>query len=146
MHDLKAIRDDPSAFDEGLRRRGLPPQAAAILEIDQDRRRLQQALEEMQARRNAVSKEIGGLRAKGQAEAAAAAAAEVTRLKESMPAAEQAERERGAVIEALLATIPNLPAVKQGRSVAVVCSNFSCMPPIEDPDQLARTLHEVLSA
>jgi hypothetical protein len=27
-----------------------------------------------------------------------------------MPAAEQAEREKGAVIEALLATIPNLPA------------------------------------
>jgi seryl-tRNA synthetase len=110
MHDLRAIRDDPSAFDEGLRRRGLPPQAAAILEIDQERRRLQQALEEMQARRNSVSKEIGGLRAKGQAEAAAAAAAEVTRLKESMPAAEQAERDKGAVIEALLATIPNLPA------------------------------------
>ena len=110
MHDLKAIRDDPSAFDEGLRRRGLPPQAAAILELDQDRRRLQQALEEMQARRNSVSKEIGGLRAKGQAEAAAAAAAEVTRIKEYMPAAEQAEREKGAVIEALLATIPNLPA------------------------------------
>ena len=110
MHDLKAIRDDPSAFDEGLRRRGLPPQAAAILELDQDRRRLQQAVEEMQARRNSVSKEIGGLRAKGQAEAAAAAAAEVTRIKEYMPAAEQAEREKGAVIEALLATIPNLPA------------------------------------
>ena len=96
MHDLKAIRDDPSAFDEGLRRRGLPPQAAAILEIDQDRRRLQQVLEEMQARRNSVSKEIGGLRAKGQA--AAAGAAEVTRRKESLPAAEQAARERGAVI------------------------------------------------
>ncbi|HXU57398.1 MAG TPA: serine--tRNA ligase, partial [Verrucomicrobiae bacterium] len=110
MHDLKAIRDDPSAFDEGLRRRGLPAQAAAILELDQDRRRLQQALEEMQARRNSVSKEIGALRAKGQADAAALAAAEVTRLKESMPAAEQAEREKGAVIEALLATIPNLPA------------------------------------
>jgi seryl-tRNA synthetase len=105
MHDLKAIRDDPSAFDEGLRRRGLPPQAAAILEIDQDRRRLQQVLEEMQARRNSVSKEIGGLRAKGQAEAAAAAAAEVTRIKEYMPAAERAARE-GAVIEACWRRFP----------------------------------------
>jgi seryl-tRNA synthetase len=110
MHDLKAIRDDPSAFDEGLRRRGLPPQAAAILELDHDRRRLQQALEEMQARRNSLSKEIGRLKAKGEAEAVVAAAAEVAQIKESMPAAEQAEREKGAVIEALLATIPNLPA------------------------------------
>ena len=134
MHDLKAIRDDPSAFDEGLRRRGLPPQAAAILELDQDRRRLQQAVEEMQARRNSVSKEIGGLRAKGQAEAAAAAAAEVTRIKEYMPAAEQAEREKGAVIEALLATIPNLPAPEPasftGRDITspddTVCWVSSC--------------------
>ncbi len=110
MHDLKAIRDDPSAFDEGLRRRGLPPQAAAILELDQERRRLQQALEEMQARRNSLSKEIGRLRGKGEAEAAAAAGAEVAEIKESMPAAEQAEREKGAVIDSLLATIPNLPA------------------------------------
>ena len=109
MHDLKAIRDDPSAFDEGLRRRGLPPQAAAILALDQERRRLQQGLEEMQARRNSLSKEIGRLKAKGEADAAAAAA-EVTRLKESLPAAEQAEREKGTAIESLLATIPNLPA------------------------------------
>jgi seryl-tRNA synthetase len=110
MHDLKAIRDDPDAFDAGLRRRGLPPQAAAILALDQERRRLQQALEEMQARRNSLSKEIGRLKAKGEAEAAAAAAAEVAGLKESLPAAEQAEREKGAAVESLLATIPNLPA------------------------------------
>src|SRR5215469_6375880 len=87
MHDLKAIRDDPSAFDEGLRRRGLPPQAAAILALDQERRRLQQALEEMQARRNSLSKEIGRLKAKGEDQAAAAAAAEVAGLKDSLPAA-----------------------------------------------------------
>ena len=110
MHDLKAIRDDPSAFDEGLRRRGLPPQAAAILALDQERRRLQQGLEEMQARRNSLSKEIGRLKAKGEADAAAAATAEVAQIKESLPAAEQAEREKGAAIESLLATIPNLPA------------------------------------
>ena len=110
MHDLKAIRDDPSAFDEGLRRRGLPPQAAAILALDQERRRLQQGLEEMQARRNSLSKEIGRLKAKGEVDRAAAAAAEVARIKESLPAAEQAEREKGTAIESLLATIPNLPA------------------------------------
>lgn len=110
MHDLKAIRDDPDAFDAGLRRRGLPPQAAAILALDQERRRLQQALEEMQARRNSLSKEIGRLKAKGEDQAAAAAAAEVAGLKDSMPTAEQAEREKGAAIESLLATIPNLPA------------------------------------
>jgi seryl-tRNA synthetase len=110
MHDVKAIREDPSSFDEGLRRRGLPSQAAQILALDQERRRQQQLAEDMLARRNSLSKEIGRLRAQGQADAAADIAAEVTKIKESLPAAEQAEREQGAAIEALLATIPNLPA------------------------------------
>ena len=110
MHDLKAIRDDPEAFDRGLGRRGLPPQAAAVLALDQERRRLQQSLEEMQARRNSASKQIGQFKAKGEEAAAVAAAAEVGRLKDLMPAAEQAEREKAAAIEALLVTLPNLPA------------------------------------
>ena len=110
MHDLKSIREDPQAFDAGLARRGLAPQAASILALDQERRRLQQVLEDMQARRNSLSKEIGRLKAIGKEEAAATAVAEVARLKETMPAAEQAEREKGTEIEALLAMIPNLPA------------------------------------
>ena len=46
---------------------------------------------------------------------------------------------------ALAETVPAIPAVRERKSVAVVCSNFTCMPPIDDPDQLANTLHQVLS-
>jgi len=46
---------------------------------------------------------------------------------------------------ALAETVPNLPGVKEGKSVAVICSDFTCQPPITDPDQLAKTLAEVLS-
>jgi uncharacterized protein YyaL (SSP411 family) len=46
---------------------------------------------------------------------------------------------------ALADTVPNLPAVKEGKSVAVACSNFTCMPPIGDPDELASSLRELLS-
>ena len=46
---------------------------------------------------------------------------------------------------ALAETVGNLPAVKEGRSVAVICSNFTCLPPISDPELLAKTLHEVLT-
>jgi uncharacterized protein len=46
---------------------------------------------------------------------------------------------------ALNDTVPAIPSVKEGKSVAVVCSNFTCMPPISDPDELAKTLHEILS-
>ncbi|MGZ4787829.1 MAG: thioredoxin domain-containing protein, partial [Terriglobales bacterium] len=46
---------------------------------------------------------------------------------------------------ALAETVPAIPAVKEGKSVAVVCSNFTCMPPISDSDKLANVLHQVLS-
>jgi uncharacterized protein YyaL (SSP411 family) len=41
---------------------------------------------------------------------------------------------------ALAETIPQMPAVKEGKTVAVVCSGFTCQPPTFDPDQLARGL------
>ena len=110
MHDLKAIRDNPEAFDMGLKRRGLPPMAVEILALDQERRRLVKAAEELQAKRNSLSKEIGHLYARGDVAAASAAAAEVSSLKEAMPAAEQAERELADLIESRLSIIPNLPA------------------------------------
>lgn len=41
---------------------------------------------------------------------------------------------------ALADTIPNLPAVKEGKTVAVVCSGFACQPPVEEPAALAKLL------
>jgi uncharacterized protein YyaL (SSP411 family) len=41
---------------------------------------------------------------------------------------------------ALAETIPNLPAIKKGHTVAVVCSNFSCQPPISEPAELTLAL------
>jgi uncharacterized protein YyaL (SSP411 family) len=41
---------------------------------------------------------------------------------------------------ALAETIPNLPALTEGRSFAVVCSGFACQPPIFDEEELARAL------
>ena len=45
---------------------------------------------------------------------------------------------------ALAETIPNLPGVQEGRSVAVVCAGFSCRPPIREPEELKQSLHEAL--
>jgi hypothetical protein len=44
---------------------------------------------------------------------------------------------------ALAETIPNLPAVKKGHTVAVICSGFACQPPISEPAELERTLAKV---
>src|SRR5579863_2656320 len=43
---------------------------------------------------------------------------------------------------ALAETIPQLPAIRQEKTVAVVCSGFTCQPPISDPDELARSLRD----
>ena len=63
MHDIKAIRDNPQAFDAGLARRHLPPMSAALLELDEARRATITALQDAQARRNAASKDIGKAKA-----------------------------------------------------------------------------------
>jgi hypothetical protein len=44
---------------------------------------------------------------------------------------------------ALADAIPNLPEIKSGMTVAVVCSNFTCQPPVSDADALATTLRQL---
>ncbi len=46
---------------------------------------------------------------------------------------------------ALAETIPNLPAVREGKTVAVVCSGFACRPPVSDPAELRALLQEVIT-
>jgi hypothetical protein len=41
---------------------------------------------------------------------------------------------------ALAETIPNLPALREGRSFAVVCSGLACRPPVFDAEELGRSL------
>lgn len=65
MHDIRAIRDNPEAFDADMARRGLPPQSPAILAIDETRRAKILAAETAQAAQNAASKEVGAAKASG---------------------------------------------------------------------------------
>jgi uncharacterized protein YyaL (SSP411 family) len=46
----------------------------------------------------------------------------------------------------LAETIPNLPALRDKKSIAVVCTNFACRPPIEDPEELSAVLREAVAA
>ena len=50
MHDIKSIRDNPQAFDEGLAKRGLPEQAKELLALDDTRRGLIARLQALQER------------------------------------------------------------------------------------------------
>jgi seryl-tRNA synthetase len=109
MHDIKAIRDNPDAFDDGLRRRGLGPSAESLLALDEKRRAAILALQTAQERRNAASKQIGLAMARKDLVAADDYKAEVAGLKAAMPELEVAERDAEAALEAELAAIPNLP-------------------------------------
>jgi seryl-tRNA synthetase len=109
MHDIKAIRDDPQAFDKGLARRGLPPRAESLIALDERRRAAILALQLAQERRNAASKQIGVAMARKDTVAVEDFRAEVAGLKATMPELEAAEREAAKALEDALAEIPNLP-------------------------------------
>ncbi|MEO1490968.1 MAG: serine--tRNA ligase [Pseudomonadota bacterium] len=65
MHDIRLIREAPDAFDAMMARRGLSPISAEILAIDTARREKITASEKAQAERNAVSKDVGQAKARG---------------------------------------------------------------------------------
>jgi seryl-tRNA synthetase len=109
MHDIRAIRENPEAFDEGLRRRGLSPRAESLVALDEKRRAAILALQSAQERRNAVSKQIGVAMARKDTVAADDFRAEVAGLKATMPELEAAERDAAAALDVELAAIPNLP-------------------------------------
>ena len=108
MLDLKWIRDNAVEFDAALARRGLPPQSAAVLELDKKRRAVQTESQLLQQRRNEASKQIG--QAKGKGGDASALMAEVAAIKDKLAALEEDERKLGEDLDALLSNIPNIPA------------------------------------
>src|SRR5689334_22672387 len=109
MHDIKAIRDNPQAFDAALRRRGLTPLSASLLAIDEKRRAAIQASEQAQARRNAASKEIGEAKKAKDEARASKLMAEVAQIKTTMPELEQAAKAADEELAGELSAIPNLP-------------------------------------
>jgi seryl-tRNA synthetase len=109
MHDIKAIRDNPQAFDAALKRRGLEPLSSSLLAIDEKRRAAILESEQAQARRNAASKEIGEAKKAKDDARANALMAEVAELKTTMPDMEAAAKAADEELKKALSEIPNLP-------------------------------------
>ncbi|MDQ2892950.1 MAG: serine--tRNA ligase [Pseudomonadota bacterium] len=110
MHDIRAIRDDPAAFDAALAKRGTAPHAAALIALDDQRRVAIAAAQDAQTKRNELSKAIGQAKAIKDEARANALMATVATLKAAMPTLDADEADALAAIEALAAAIPNLPA------------------------------------
>ena len=66
MHDIRFIRENPAAFDAGLKKRNLAPLSAELLEIDKRRRAAISESEAAQAQRKALSRQIGIAKGKGE--------------------------------------------------------------------------------
>ncbi len=110
MHDIKAIRDNPEAYDAAWAKRGLAPQSSAILAIDQRLRAAQTAGQEAQSKRNDASKLIGQAKGrKDEAEAARLMEA-VEGYKVELAASGEAEKTESEALRGLLASLANLPA------------------------------------
>ncbi|EUB95964.1 Seryl-tRNA synthetase [Rhizobium sp. CF080] len=109
MLDIKWIRENEGALDAALSKRGAEPMAATLLALDDKRRSVIQKLQDMQSRRNAASKEIGIALGQKNSELAEKLKAEVATIKETMPVAEQEERDAVAALDDALSRIPNIP-------------------------------------
>jgi seryl-tRNA synthetase len=111
MHDLRWIRDHPAEFDHGLKRRGLPPRAEEILALDRDWRASEARVQEIQAERNRIGREIAEAKRRAEPELRQdirEALEQVEGKNLASTAAHAAElREQ---IDELLKELPNLPA------------------------------------
>lgn len=145
MQDILLIRNHPERFDAALARRGIAPQSAEILALDQEARKKQTQLQQLQQDANLCAKEIGARKAKGED------ATELLERSKALKAAilqaksEQNESDEGEVVSAVkerLLNLPNLPAAdvpdgvdehanKEIRRVGDV-PNFSFSPEAHD--------------
>lgn len=120
MHDIKAIRDNPEAFDRHWSAKGRSGAAAEAVKLDAQLRAAQTTLQEAQAKRNESSKLIGMAKAKKDEAEAQRLMAEVESLKGVMAAAAEEQDLVGGKLKDLLASLPNIPApeVPEGEDEA----------------------------
>lgn len=108
MFDIKWIRDNAEAFDEGLARRGVAPLSAKLIALDDERRSQIAVVQAAQTERNAASKAIGQAKATGDEAAAQSAIAAVSELKAKLQNGETAVTKLTADLRSALSTIPNI--------------------------------------
>jgi seryl-tRNA synthetase len=116
MLDINALRKDVGAIAERLRTRGFDFDVAAFNALEAERKAVQIATEERQSRRNALSKQIGQLKSRG--EDAGALMAEAAAVPDQLKALEAQLAAIQARLNDLLMDVPNPPhaSVPTGRS------------------------------
>ena len=109
MHDIRAIRDNPAAFDAALSRRGISAASSEILELDEARRAKILAAETAQAEANKAAKEVGAAKGRGDEAEFERLRALVAEKKSQIAALNDEAKAQDAALNDLLMRIPNLP-------------------------------------
>lgn len=114
MHDIRALRADPTAFDADLARRGMAPVSAQLLAWDEEKRQAQTLLQDKQTRSKTLAREIGTLKRTGGD--TAGLEAEGASLRADMEGLKEKVDTLGNQTTNLLATLPNRldPSVPDG--------------------------------
>jgi len=118
MLDIQALRNDLDSVVAQLKKRGFEFDAAKFSALEQERKTVQTRTQDLQAKRNNTSKQIGIAKSKG--EEVSAIMAEVAGLGDQLKADEARLTELQVVLQNLLLNVPNLPhnSVPQGKSEA----------------------------
>nr|WP_111301999.1 serine--tRNA ligase [Paracoccus saliphilus] len=117
MHDIRAIRENPDAFEHALNRRGLHGLTSQILSLDSARRARINAAETAQAEQNRASKDVGAAKARGDDAEFERLRALVAEKKADIARMQAEAADLDAQLRDLLLGIPNLPldSVPEGR-------------------------------
>lgn len=111
MLDLNYVRENLDEVREKLKSRGVPPGALEdFAQADAERRRVIAESDQLNAQRNAASREIGALMKEGKRDEAEKRRSEVNALKERIAELDQRRDAAEARMREMLAALPNLPA------------------------------------
>ncbi|MCB4379504.1 serine--tRNA ligase [Synechococcus sp. MU1644] len=110
MHDIRAIRENPAAFDAALARRGDAAMSSSLLALDEARRAKILAAETAQAEQNKASKEVGAAKGRGDEDEFQRLRALVSEKKAEIAQMQEEAKALDAQLTDALARIPNLPA------------------------------------
>lgn len=108
MHDIRAIRENPEAFDAAMARRGLSGVSAEVLAIDEARRARIAEAEEAKAESNRAAKEVGAAKARGDEAEFERLRALVAERKADIARLNDLAKEEDAKLRDLLMTLPNV--------------------------------------
>ncbi len=110
MHDIRAIRENPAAFDAALARRGDAPVSSDLLRLDESRRAKILAAETAQAEQNKASKEVGAAKGRGDEAEFERLRALVAEKKAEVARMQTEAKDLDALLADQLIRIANLPA------------------------------------